>query len=110
MINQRIKQLIGYAVKKGLVNEADVTYVTNRILEMLALDEYEDTSAPECAELEEILSDICDYAFEKALIPSNTVVYRDLFDTKIMGALTPMPSTVIAKFDELYKKSPEKAT
>ncbi len=110
MINQKIKQLIGYAVKKGLVNEADITYITNKLLEILALDEYVDTDAPECAELEEILSGICDYAFEKGLIPSNTVVYRDLFDTKIMGALTPMPSAVIAKFGELYNKSPEKAT
>ena len=110
MINQRITQLIGYAVKKGLVNEADVTFVTNRLLEILALDEYEALEVPECAELEEILSDICDYAFEKGLFPSNSVVYRDLFDTKIMGALTPMPSTVIEKFNKLYSENPEKAT
>ncbi len=110
MINQRIKQLIGYAVKKGLVDPADITFVTNRLLEILALDEYEDTDAADGAELEDILSDMCDFAFEKGLIPSNTVVYRDLFDTKIMGALTPVPSAVISKFNNLYAESPERAT
>ena len=63
------------------------------------------------AELEGILGRMCDYAFEKGLIAENGVVYRDLFDTKIMGMLMPRPSEVIRKFRELYEtESPVDAT
>ncbi len=63
------------------------------------------------AELEGILGRMCDYAFEKGLIAENGVVYRDLFDTKIMGMLMPRPSEVIRKFRELYEtESPVAAT
>ena len=62
------------------------------------------------APLEEILTDINDFAFENGLIPDNGVTQRDLFDAKIMGLLTPRPSEVIAKFRELYKEDPAKAT
>ena len=63
------------------------------------------------AELEGILGRMCDYAFEKGLIGENGVVYRDLFDTKIMGMLMPRPSEVIRKFRELYEtESPVAAT
>ena len=59
-------------------------------------------------QLSEILSDMTDYAAEHGLIPENTNVYRDLFDTKIMGILTPAPSVVRAKFTDLYVKNPKK--
>ncbi|HHX11264.1 MAG TPA: UDP-glucose--hexose-1-phosphate uridylyltransferase, partial [Clostridiales bacterium] len=51
-----------------------------------------------------------DYAYDQGLIKENSVVYRDLFDTKIMGLLTPRPSELISKFWALYKESPVKAT
>ena len=35
---------------------------------------------------------------------------RDLFDTKLMGVLTPAPHEVRAKFRSLYAVSPEQAT
>jgi UDPglucose--hexose-1-phosphate uridylyltransferase len=41
---------------------------------------------------------------------SDGVVSRDLFDTKIMGALTPRPSEVIRKFYSLYRQDPALAT
>ncbi len=105
-----VKQLVNYAQEKELIEDCDRAYVTNRLLEILGLDGIDDEKVCEKAELENILDTICDYAFEKGLIENNSVVYRDLFDTKIMGALMPMPSAVISKFKELYKASPEKAT
>ncbi|MBR2043871.1 MAG: UDP-glucose--hexose-1-phosphate uridylyltransferase [Clostridia bacterium] len=109
MINQSIKALIGYGLKKGLFEKADEIFVTNRVLEALNLDEYIEPEEYAEKELEEILKDILDYAVEKGLCEDSTT-YRDLFDTKIMALLLPRPSEVINKFYKLYEESPEKAT
>jgi len=52
---------------------------------------------------------LLDYACEKGLCDDN-ITARDLYDTRIMGAVTPMPREVIAKFRELYAQDPVKAT
>ncbi len=109
-IYKAIRQLIEYAKSRGLIEECDEICATNKVLEILKLDEIPDGEVEKCDDLESILKVICDYAADKGLIESNSVVYRDLFDTKVMGALTPMPSVVISKFNEFYKDSPEKAT
>lgn len=110
MINKSIKALINYGLKKGLFEKADEIFITNRILEALCLDEYvepEDEILE--TELEDILKSILDYAVEKGLC-EDSIVYRDLFDTKIMALLLPRPSEVINRFNSLYKEDPEKAT
>ena len=109
-LNLRIKQLTDYAVSKKLICEEDRAYVTNGLLAALDEAEYIDVENAPVAPLEEILSDLCDYAAEKGIIESNTVVYRDLFDTKLMGVLTPRPSEVIKTFTALYSISPKAAT
>jgi UDPglucose--hexose-1-phosphate uridylyltransferase len=114
MINTYIKQLVEYGVANELIEEADKIYTTNIILEMLKLDDYEEpATAPEIKtpeDLEAVLKGILDYAVEKGLIEEDSVVLRDLFDTKIMNALVPKPSQVIRTFWEKYKESPEAAT
>lgn len=114
MIDTYIRKLVLYGVITGLVPEEDVIYTTNRLLELFGLDELEDTDTNvtmEVDELEEVLGGMLDYACEKGLIEENSVVYRDLFDTKIMSLLMPRPSEVICKFHDLYEEeSPEAAT
>lgn len=108
-MNGLISELVGYGILNGLIEEADKIYVTNRLLELFGLDSY----APEDIKgrpLADILSDMTDYAVKNGLIPEDTVTYRDLFDTKVMGLLTPAPSVVRAKFKELYAESPKAAT
>ena len=61
------------------------------------------------AALEGILNEMLDYAAEDGLMPEDTITYRDLFDTKIMGMLVPRPSEVIKKFQALYQISPKEA-
>ena len=69
------------------------------------------TQVDETGNLEGILKEMLDYAAEKGMLAADSVVYRDLFDTKIMGLLMPRPSEVIRKFYDLYKEvSPEAAT
>ena len=110
-ISAKIKQLVDYAIKSELIEEADRIYMTNSLMAALKVAEYnEPAECVEDAPLEEILADLCDYAAENGLLENNSVVYRDLFDTKLMGILTPRPSEVIRKFRALYMVSPKEAT
>ena len=114
MIDTNIKQLVEYGIANELIEEEDRRYTTNTILEMLKKDSYEEPGevpaidTPE--KLEECLKGILDYAVENGLIAEDSVVLRDLFDTKIMNALVPKPSQIIKTFREKYAKSPEEAT
>ncbi len=111
-ICNEIRNLIRYAIEKGLAEESDRVYLTNRILGELRLGAYEpEGEEPETIPpLEEILAALCDDAARQGIIPDNSVTQRDLFDTKLMGILTPRPSQVIAEFVDLYCESPKKAT
>lgn len=124
MIHTYIKKLIAYGVKTELVPREDVIYTTNRLLELFALDELPSEEMPgqeissdgmevtmEEDELETVLQGMLDYAYEKGILEENGIVYRDLFDTKIMSVLMPRPSEVIHRFWQLYREiSPEAAT
>lgn len=111
MINKTIKKLVTYGLETGLIENEDAIYVTNQILEILKLDEYEEPKEEyQSVNLEEVLESICAYAYEQAIIDDNGVVTKDLFDTKVMNVLLPRPSEVIYKFDSLYQESPRKAT
>lgn len=109
MVDSYIKALVSYAAKNGMIEECDKVYCTNLINAMLKKDAF-DTECDEAqGEINEILDKICDYAAENGII-EDSITYRDLFDTAIMGVLTPRPSEVIGKFNSLYAESPEKAT
>lgn len=110
MVSENIKKLITYGIETGLIEEEDKIYSVNRILEALNIDEYiepEEDFKDIC--LEEVLNELLDYACQNGII-ENSIVYRDLFDTKLMSCITPRPSEVIKKFKALYEKSPKDAT
>ena len=110
-VYEAIRNLVQYGVNMGLLQEADRIYATNQILEVLGLDEYEEPQGA-CREisLEETLDALLDYAHETGVLKEDGVVYRDLFDTKLMNCLMPRPSEVIGHFWKLYEESPEAAT
>ncbi len=113
MIQKNIKKLVQYGLDTGLITPEDKIYTTNRLLELFGLDELEEDDkavSMETDELETVLSEMMDYAYEQGIMTENSVVYRDLFDTKIMSLLVPRPSEVIAKFYDKYEKSPMEAT
>lgn len=101
--------LIRYGLDKGLIHPGDKTYVFNRLLEILRLDEAEEsgTAAPES--LADILTVLTDDAVRRGLVDDN-ITARDLFDTALMGALTPWPHEVRERFAALYADSPRAAT
>lgn len=102
-----VDSLLGYAEKCGLMDALDETFARNSLLAELKLESYE--TQPEAMEFPDCLNVLCDYAAETGLI-SDTIAARDLFDTKLMGVLTPRPSEVIHKFRSLYAESPKAAT
>lgn len=111
MINQLITELIHYATTHRLVAEADIIYTTNRLLELFQETEYLPTPLPVPERpLHVILEDCLAYAYDKGLLEEDTVTAKDLFDTKIMGLLTPPPSTVRAEFAEHYAHFAKEAT
>ena len=110
MVYNSIKKLVTYGLNKGFFCKEDKILITNRILEILGLDAYEEPDEEYTdVNLESTLAELLDYAVQNGLI-ENSIVYKDLFDTKLMGAMLPMPSAVIKKFNEEYKKSPQAAT
>ena len=120
MIQKSIRELVRYGLATGLVEPEDTIYTANRLLELFGLEELEDADTPITAdkseeaqltgELESILKDMLDYAAQNGLLENNSVVYRDLFDTKIMSVLVARPSEIIRKFNAYYAQSPEAAT
>ena len=107
-INVAVKSLVKYAISNGMIEKWDEIWAINTVCQALNMDSFEDCEA-ENAELEDILASILDYAVENGLC-EDSVVYRDLFDTKIMGLLTPKPSEVISKFHFLYSRDKKAAT
>ena len=111
MVYDAIKGLVEYGRNTGLLKEEDEIYARNQILEVLKLDEYEEPEGPvESSDLEKILKELLDYACEKGVLETDSVVYRDLFDTKLMNCLMPRPSEVTAEFWKRYEESPQAAT
>ncbi|MBR6542433.1 MAG: UDP-glucose--hexose-1-phosphate uridylyltransferase [Anaerotignum sp.] len=109
MIYRAIKDLAQYGIAKGLIEKEDETYVINSILQELQMDEYEEPAGVGETELEPILKVLLDYACEKGII-EDSIVYRDILDTKLMGLMTPYPREVIRTFQTLKEESAEKAT
>ena len=123
MIQENILELVKYGLSTGLVDPEDKVYTINRLLELFQVDEIEDavfekvenlpawTQEEAEGKLEGILAEMMDYAYENGLMAENSIVYKDLFDTKIMGCLVPEPSSVRKTFRDLYEyTSPLAAT
>ena len=108
-IETYIDSLVSYAMNVGLAEPCDHVILVNRLLELLHKDDYTPSDEPQTEDLEEILKGLLDYAVEKGICDDN-ITARDLFDTRIMGLLTPMPREVIGIFNHLYAEDPVKAT
>ncbi len=104
-----IDSLVAYALVNGLAAPEDTQVLVNRLLDILRKDDYESAKGPLCENLEEILAGMLDYAVEKGLC-NDDITSRDIFDTRIMGAVTPMPREIIRDFYNKYEADPVEAT
>lgn len=104
MVNKAIKKLICYGIENNLITEEDIVFATNQILEVMKVEEYKEPEEEyHNVDLEPVLKELLDYAYESEVLEENGVVYRDLFDTKLMAQLMPRPSEVIKSFWDTYK-------
>ena len=111
MIDEAISKLATYALRAGLIEECERTWAVNTILDALKLDSYTEPGKDwEDIHLAAVLDELLDDAYARGVFTENSVVYRDLFDTELMGRLTPRPAQVIETFQALYRESPRAAT
>ena len=111
MIDEAISKLATYALRAGLIEECERTWAVNTILDALKLDSYtEPWKDWEDIHLAAVLDELLDDAYARGVLTENSVIYRDLFDTELMGRLTPRPAQVIERFQALYRESPRAAT
>lgn len=111
MICAALQKLLGYGIKNKLITHDDVYVVRNQLMDALHLCEWKECELENAEDesIDDILAPIIDYACKQGFI-ADTANSRDLFDTKLMGLLTPMPREIIAEFHNKYKISPEDAT
>ena len=112
MVDREIQALVAYALDTGLIEPCEQVWAVNALLEALELDSYTEpeTPAERPVDLPAVLTALMNDAHARGVLKEDSVVYRDLFDTKLMGVLTPRPAQVIGRFRSLYAESPEKAT
>jgi len=105
-----IKALADYALRTGLIQPSEYAWAINTILDVLKLDSYTNSEGEMEGDLAQILDVLLDDAHQRGVLQENSVVYRDLFDTELMGRLTPRPAQVIERFQSLYRQDPKQAT
>lgn len=111
MIDNAVSKLATYALRTGLIEDSEYTWAVNTILDVLKLDRYTDPGQDWGEiDLAAVLDELLDDAHARGVLAENSVVYRDLFDTELMGRLTPRPAQVIGRFQSLYAEDPQKAT
>ena len=139
-VEQAVRALVNYGVETGLICREEATYAANSIWDVLGIEPGSDFSMLDscangacandtcandlCADdackpdagsetpgagLEAILKVLLDDAVSRGRIDSG-IASRDLFDTRIMGCLTPRPGEVIRTFRSLLTEDPRKAT
>ena len=109
MIVQEISTLKGLTVAENIFLGREAEYTTYGFRDLKKLNQMADKKLKE-AGLTEILDTLIDDAYERGVLEENSVVYRDLFDTKLMGSLTPRPVQVMKKFQQLQEESSQRAT
>ena len=109
MSYQAIKDLVGYALRTGLIDEYDRPWAVNELLKAMGMDAWEEPAETHERPLEDILKELLDDAAARGRIEDDTT-NRDLFDTELMGRLTPRPSQVISEFRRRYQADPKDAT
>ena len=110
MLSNSIAKLVQYGIESGLTPECERSYTINLLLDVFHEDEFvEPEEKAADVDLEETLNELLDEAVKRGLI-EDSVVYRDLFDTRLMNCLMPRPAQVQKEFWDRYEKNPQEAT
>jgi UDPglucose--hexose-1-phosphate uridylyltransferase len=109
-IQLEINKLLQYGLEKHLIEPEDYYYTANQIIQLLHIKEFKKIEVKASFDFYQVMDQIIDYACEQGIVESNSVVYRDLFDSELMDCLMPRPSEIKEKFWEHYEDEPQKAT
>ena len=115
-----IETLISYAILHGLVKEDDRILVTNAVLESIGCDSYTEFTEEETAKIAkraaeivyptELLDRLVEWAAENGTLTTDTLTFRDLLNSKIMGQVLPRTSVIRNDFWHKYQSNKEQAT
>ncbi|MEI8083501.1 MAG: galactose-1-phosphate uridylyltransferase, partial [Actinomycetes bacterium] len=114
MIAIHIERLLRYALESGLIVDADVRYVRNRVLEVLRVRDYradeQGQSTDPAGSIDDLLRPLLDDAAARGLIEPDTTNERDLWDTAIMGCFVDIPSRLSTDFWQQWRADVRAAT
>jgi len=108
-ISPYIAALADYGIRTGLLEPEDRTWAVNGLLQVMELAEYQEPAEPVELPLEDILGRLVDFSVKRGIV-GDDITSRDLFDTRLMGVLTPRPSWVAAQFRSRLAAGPRAAT
>ena len=111
IIDASIERLLQYAQSHLLLDDLDVVYKRNVLMDLLGLKEYtvyevEYDAIDEMEVPDEVLAPIVSYALEKGIIQPGQEEY---FGNKVMDIVSLLPSATVDIFEELHENSPAKA-
>lgn len=110
MIYANIQNLIDYSINNHLIDKEDALVIRNQLMDALHVCDWQDEPASGAdAPIDDLLQPLVDYACANGVI-EDTTASRDLFDTRLMGIVTPLPREIIRDFHAAYEQSPETAT
>ena len=106
-----INALVSHAISSRIITEADRTFCINSLLDITKTVPPASgaVSGMTGTELTDILGALVEDAVARGIIDDG-IESRDIFDTRLMAAVTPFPHEVRRRFNEEYSASPESAT
>lgn len=115
-----IEKLMNYGIKYSLIDKNDKILVTNQILEILDIDDYQIFSETDQkkikSELEgtkypdKILDNIINWCIDNGKLKNPGITFQDLLNSRIMGCIVPRSSEIIKIFYSLLKINSKKST
>jgi len=111
-MNRAVNELISYGINHDLIDQYDVDFVANQLVALFKLDSFclEAIDPEHLLDIEDILAKFISEGVRLGLVDNDSITERDLFDTLVMGLITPPPSVVVSKFERLFDVESRLAT
>ncbi len=108
-MKQHLENLISFQIEKNVIEKRDYIYIKNQLYSLLNLTVDNELKPQKITSPAEALEPILDKLVETKVI-NDSIVERDLFDSKIMNVFAKLPSDLEKKFYTLREEDAKKAT
>ncbi|MGX6969788.1 UDP-glucose--hexose-1-phosphate uridylyltransferase [Vagococcus bubulae] len=109
MVNQWMTTFVSYAISTGLWDEMDRVYLTNKVMFLIGVDDYEKEAELIDKLAVEMVNELVNVAIQQGKIV-DTAHEKDVLVGELMDIVTPTPKQVNDTFNSYYDKSPKQAT